>query len=158
MKVEVRHATLDDLHTLVRLYRGLELEMTALHGMWPIADGLDEPAAASFEALLAAPQTYVVLGVLEDVPFGFMTAQVTPLLEQADGEAVGLIRFVYVEEEARQVGIGEAMRDEILGALRERGLTKFDALVLPGHRLAKNFFESGGFSARSIVMHHDDRR
>jgi hypothetical protein len=40
--------------------------------------------------------------------------------------------------------------------LRERGITKFDAHVLPGHRLAKNFFEAGGFSARSIIMHHDD--
>jgi hypothetical protein len=28
--------------------------------------------------------------------------------------------------------------------------------VLPGHRLAKNFFEQGGFAARSIVMHHAD--
>jgi hypothetical protein len=30
--------------------------------------------------------------------------------------------------------------------------------VSPGHRYAKNFFESNGFSARLIVMHHNDRR
>jgi hypothetical protein len=46
----------------------------------------------------------------------------------------------------------------VLAELRQRGISKFDAHVLPGHRLAKNFFESGGFSARSIVMHHDDKR
>jgi hypothetical protein len=50
------------------------------------------------------------------------------------------------------------MRERALSILRERGITKFDAHVLPGHRLAKNFFEAGGFSARSIIMHHDDER
>jgi hypothetical protein len=50
------------------------------------------------------------------------------------------------------------MREEALSILRGRGITKFDAHVLPGHRLAKNFFEAGGFSARSIIMHHDDER
>ena len=34
----------------------------------------------------------------------------------------------------------------------------FDVRVLPGHRLAKNFFEANGFSARLIVMHRDDDR
>jgi hypothetical protein len=33
------------------------------------------------------------------------------------------------------------------------GIGYFDAHVAPGHRLAKNFFESHGFSARRIVMH-----
>jgi hypothetical protein len=56
------------------------------------------------------------------------------------------------------VALGETMRDAVLEELRSRGITKFDAHVLPGHRLAKNFFEAGGFSARSIVMHHDDNR
>ena len=50
------------------------------------------------------------------------------------------------------------VRDLVLDALRRQGLVRFDAHVLPGHRLAKNFFEAGGFSARSIVMHHDDER
>jgi len=54
--------------------------------------------------------------------------------------------------------VGEQMRDLVMDLLRERGISKFDAHVLPGHRLAKNFFEAGGFSARSIVMHHDDNR
>ena len=40
---------------------------------------------------------------------------------------------------------------------RAMGHHLFDAHVLPGHRLAKNFFEAGGFSARTIVMHHSDR-
>ena len=75
-----------------------------------------------------------------------------------DGERIAAIRLVFVDEEARGVGLGEAMRDMLMDEFRTTGHTLFDAHVLPGHRLAKNFFEAGGFSARTIVMHHDDRR
>jgi ribosomal protein S18 acetylase RimI-like enzyme len=87
-----------------------------------------------------------------------MTGTIENLLPQADGARLGVIRMVWVDHEARQVGLGEVMRDLVLSALRDQGISRFDAHVLPGHRLAKNFFESGGFSARSIVMHHDDDR
>jgi hypothetical protein len=48
------------------------------------------------------------------------------------------------------------MRDMIMDAFRSTGHRWFDAHVLPGHRLAKNFFEAGGFSARFIIMNHED--
>ena len=158
MRVEARRATDDDLEVLVDLYRLLEDEMTILHPMWPIADGLNIPIESSMKELLEDPDTVVVVGTVDDFPFGFMTATVEGLLDQAAGERVGSIRLVFVDHGAREIGVGEAMRDVVLAELRERGITKFDAHVLPGHRLVKNFFESGGFSARSIIMHHDDRR
>ncbi|MFP4074669.1 MAG: hypothetical protein ACLFVZ_11595, partial [Actinomycetota bacterium] len=65
---------------------------------------------------------------------------------------------IFVDPEAREVALGEEMRELALEILRDKGIAKFDAHVLPGHRLAKNFFEAGGFSARSIIMHHDDKR
>ena len=36
----------------------------------------------------------------------------------------------------------------------EHDCVGIDALVLPGHRAAKNFFEESGFTARALVMHH----
>lgn len=158
MIVDARHATTDDIEDLVRLYRGLESEMTELHPMWPLADGLNEPVADSLRDLLADPDTTVLIGQIDGYPFGFLVARVEGLLAQAGDVRVGAIRLVYVDEAAREVGVGEIMRDMAVGALRERGIARFDAHVLPGHRLAKNFFESGGFSARSIIMHHDDDR
>ena len=132
--------------------------MVALHAMWPTADGLDEPVASSLDAAISDDDTVVLIGSVEEYPFGFLIATVESMLEQAQGEQIGVIRFIYVEQEAREVAVAEAMRDQALSELRERGISKFDAHVLPGHRLAKNFFESGGFSARSIVMHHNDDR
>lgn len=158
MKVTARRAGSEDIATLETMYRSLESEMEALHAMWPVADGLDEPVSGSFEDALAETDTVVIIGEIEGHPFGFLMARVERLLAQADGEQVGAIRLIYVDREAREVAVGEEMREMALDILRGRGITKFDAHVLPGHRLAKNFFEAGGFSARSIIMHHDDRR
>jgi GNAT superfamily N-acetyltransferase len=158
MRISARPAEASDLTTLENLYRSLEVEMTELHRMWPLADGLAEPVAESLREALDEEETMVVIGEIEDYPFGFLVARVEGLLPQANGEKICSIRLVYVEPEAREVSVGEVMREFVLDKMRARGISKFDAHVLPGHRLVKNFFEAGGFSARSIVMHHDDNR
>lgn len=158
MKVSARIAQPEDLDVLTSLYGGLEKEMEALHPMWPLADGFAEPIGQSIEEVIDDPSTVVVIGEIDEYPFGFLVAFEEELLPQAGSEIHAAIRYVFVDHEARQVAVGEAMLDLAMGEMRRRGITKFDAHVLPGHRLAKNFFESGGFSARSIVMHHDDER
>jgi ribosomal protein S18 acetylase RimI-like enzyme len=158
MKVGARPAEPGDITALDSLYRSLEREMIALHAMWPLADGLDEPVSQSFADALNDPDTVVLIGEIDGYPLGFLLARVERLLAQADGELVGAIRLIYVDSEAREVALGEEMREMALQVLRSRGITKFDAHVLPGHRLAKNFFEAGGFAARSIIMYHDDER
>jgi GNAT superfamily N-acetyltransferase len=126
--------------------------------MWPLADGLAEPVERSFRDLLDDQESIVVIGLLDGYPFGFAWARVEQILPQAGGAEVGAIRLIYVDPEAREVSLGEEMREYLMDLLRKRGISRFDAHVLPGHRLAKNFFEAGGFSARSITMHHDDAR
>jgi len=156
MNVAARPATTEDLEELVRLYRLLAAEMHEYHRMWELADGLSEPVSEALRSALADPDTAIYLGTIDDVVFGFIIGRSEPLLPQAHGQRIGSIRFVFTELSAREVGVGETMRDALLADLRSRGLSLFDAHVLPGHRLVKNFFESGGFSARSIVMHHRD--
>lgn len=158
MIVTARGAEPGDVPALVRLYRELEAEMVELHPMWPLADGLAEPVEETLRLLLDDPDAIVVIGEIDGYPFGFSVARVEGVLPQGGGELLGSIRMVFVERDAREVALGETIRDLVMEELRNRGISKFDAHVLPGHRLAKNFFEAGGFSARSIVMHHDDRR
>ncbi len=138
------------------MYRLLEAEQAALKSLWPVADGLAEPIEASFKELLDHDDSMVVVGTIDDVPVGFMWMTVEALLPQGDGARVGSARLVHVEEEARGVGVGEAMITLVMDDFRGRGIDLFDAHVSPGHRLAKNFFESHGFSARRIVMHHSE--
>ena len=158
MRVEAREANNADIDLLEQMYRSLQAEMVALHKMWPLADGLDEPVSESLIAAIANPDSMVLIGSIDNYPFGFLVAHVEQLLAQADSETVGSIRLIYVEDDAREVAVAESMRELAVSMFRERGISKFDAHVLPGHRLAKNFFEAGGFSARSIIMHHDDHR
>lgn len=158
MTVSARTASPDDVPSLVRLYRGLEAEMTALHPMWPLADGLAEPVESAFQRLLEDPDGIVVIGEIDGYPLGFAAAQIEETLPQGDGTRVGSIHLIYVDPEAREVALGEEIREHVMELLRRQGISRFDAHVLPGHRLAKNFFEAGGFSARSIIMHHDDAR
>ncbi|MFQ5966999.1 MAG: GNAT family N-acetyltransferase [Acidimicrobiia bacterium] len=155
MEAKARPATTDDIGELVRLYRLLELEMTELHPMWSKADGLPEPIEDALSAAIVEADTVVYVGELEGAILGFVLARSEDLLPQAD-DRVAAVRLVFTEQEAREVGLGAEMLETVLDELRRRGHTLFDAHVLPGHRLAKNFFESAGFSARSIVMHHND--
>jgi GNAT superfamily N-acetyltransferase len=156
MEVTARPAGIADILDLVRLYRALEHEMVTLKPVWSLADGLAEPAEVTLGGLLDDPASQVWIGLIDGVPLGFLWARIEPLLPQADGAEVGVVHFIFTEPEARRVGVGEAMLDGALAALRERSVQRFDARVSPGHRDAKNFFESFGFSARLIVMFRDE--
>lgn len=134
------------------LYDSLADEMTPLSHMWPLADGLSSPVEQALGALISDDEAVVVIGTIDGVAFGFLVARIEVMLPQAEGRRIGSIRLVFVDHPAREVGVGEAMLDLTLETLRARGVTTFDAHVLPGHRLVKNFFEASGFKARSIVM------
>jgi ribosomal protein S18 acetylase RimI-like enzyme len=156
MKLDAPEASHSDIPTLEDLYQGLEEEMTALHPMWPLADGLPDPVDKTFAQAIEDEDALVLLGRIDGYPFGFMLVRVEEMLNRAKGERLAAIRLIYVDPEAREAGVGEVMLQTALERLRSRGVSKFDAHVLPGHRLVKNFFEAGGFAARSIIMHHDD--
>ncbi len=156
--VTVRRATRADVELLTGLYRALEEEMTALSEMWALADGLPEPVDETLGELASAEETVVLIGEIDGVGVGFIVAHVAELAPQAKGERRGVVPYVFVEQAARGVGVGEMLLDRALDELRRRGIRRFDAHVLPGHRLAKNFFEAAGFAARSIVMYHEDER
>jgi ribosomal protein S18 acetylase RimI-like enzyme len=156
MQIAARQAFDGDLPELVRMYRLLEAEQAALKALWPVADGLPEPIEVAFEELLGEADSRIVVGTIDDVPLGFLWMRSESLLPQAGGARVGAVRLVFVEAAARGVGVGEAMITMVMGEFRDRGITMFDSHVSPGHRLAKNFFESHGYSARRIVMHHSE--
>lgn len=156
MDVSWRPAVAGDISRIVELYGPAQEEQTALREAWSVADGLPEPVEASLAALLEDDDSFVAVGLINDVVFGFIWARIEGLLPQAEGERIGVVRLVFVEEPARGVGVGEAMLQAALAEMRSRGIRRFDSIVSPGHRLAKNFFESAGFSARRITMYHRD--
>ncbi len=96
------------------------------------------------------PDRLVVVGAVDDVPVGY-AAVVLEALE--DGRLLAVIEALFVEPEAREVGVGEAMMDLVLHWAAGRGVVGLDGLALPGDRATKNFFERFGLTARAIVVH-----
>lgn len=152
MEIAARRATPSDGAVLVSLYVELEAEQAALRPLWPETQGLEEPSAASMAGLIGSSAAVVVVGTIDGIPLGFLVATVEGMLDRGGGRRIGVVRYIFTTDAARGVGIGQAMFDLAVDELRGREIEIFDAVVSPGHRLAKNFFESQGFRARLIVM------
>ena len=149
----VRAATPEDLTDIVGLVEALRAELTPMRGgrIWAVRDARPGPPAEAYGPLLADPAYCVVVGTLDDVVVGFGVASVEPL---SDGGKLGVVSDLFVDAEARAVGVGEAMLEALVAHCTREGCVGIDAFALPGHRAAKNFFEESGFTARAIVMHH----
>ncbi len=101
-------------------------------------------------AALADPDRYVVIGSYDGATVGFGELRIEQL---ATGERLGLVEALFVLPDARGVGVGEAMMDELIVHCNARGCIGVDAVALPGNRATKNFFETFGMVARAILVH-----
>ncbi|MGB5565411.1 MAG: GNAT family N-acetyltransferase, partial [Acidimicrobiia bacterium] len=156
MTVSARPAEPQDIRDLERLYAGLASEQRAIRPIWPYTDGVPEPIGRSLSTLLERPDGIVVLGHIDHVPLGFLVGVEQPLLAPMAHRTIGVIQLIFTDHEARGVGVGAAMLHAAMEEFRKRGIDLFDAQVSPGHRMAKNFFESNGFKARSITMYRGE--
>jgi ribosomal protein S18 acetylase RimI-like enzyme len=151
-----RTATLDDATRVVELARWLRVELTELRGgaLWAEREGAGEPLDAAFALWLADPAWLVVVGSIDEVIVGYGVVEIETL---RNGSHLGVIHELFVEIEARSIGVGESMVNELVEFCRAADCVGIDARALPGHRAAKNFFETHGFTARAIVMHQAAR-
>jgi ribosomal protein S18 acetylase RimI-like enzyme len=147
-----RPATVEDLPAIVDLAARMRAELAIMRGggLWLERDAWPEPIADAYRALLDRDDGLVVVGTIDDVVLGFGAIVVEAL---RSGRRLGVVTDLYVEPGAREVGVGEAMIAALVAHGRDRGCVGFDAHALPGHRAAKNFFETHGFTARSLTMH-----
>jgi GNAT superfamily N-acetyltransferase len=63
-----------------------------------------------------------------------------------------LLQYVYVEEWARGVGVGDALMRAVLEWARAHGAHTVGSSALPGDRALKNLFERHGLVAREILV------
>jgi ribosomal protein S18 acetylase RimI-like enzyme len=149
----VRAATPEDMPAIVALVDALRAELTPMRGgrIWAVREARRGPTDEAYGALLSDPAACVVVGTLDDVVVGFGVVVVETL---ADGGKLGVVTELFVDGEARAVGVGETVLGALVAFCTGQGCVGVDAFALPGHRAAKNFFEESGFTARAIVMHH----
>jgi ribosomal protein S18 acetylase RimI-like enzyme len=147
-----RPATADDLSRIAELAELARQELVPMKGgaLWSAREAVAGPFEDAYGALIDRDDAFVVVGTLDDAVVGF---GVVTLEHLRTGETLGVVSDLFVEPDAREVGVGEAMADDLVAFCATRGCTGSDALALPGHRTTKNFFEGFGFTARALVMH-----
>jgi len=144
-----RPAEAGDLPALVELARAARLEQAERRGgrLLVARHCRPEPLDLAFAEALVDPTTGLWAGVIDGVPVGYA-------LVSADGE-IAVVEELHVDPQARAVGVGEALLDDIVTWAVQLGCTGIDAFALPGARETKNFFETFGLTARLLVLHRD---
>ena len=153
MEEACRPAVAADVPRLAELNRAVIEELAPMRGgaVWKAREARQEPVEEELGELLERPETRVVVATIDGVVVGYGVVHLEHL---ADGSVLGVIDDIFVEEGARQVGLGELMIGDLMAWCEERKCIGMDAMALPGHRATKNFFEESGFTARQLVMHH----
>jgi GNAT superfamily N-acetyltransferase len=152
MEATARPADRSDVSIVVELAASAIDELTPHRGggIWSRLDARTEPLDSGIEAALDSDTDEVVVGMIDDTVVGYGAVTLRPL---HDGSTLGDLTDLYVMPGAREVGIGEAMMDEILVWCRARGCVGIDSIAVPGDRATKNFFETFGLVARAIRVH-----
>ncbi|HSH61823.1 MAG TPA: GNAT family N-acetyltransferase [Acidimicrobiales bacterium] len=152
--VSARTAMAADVPRLAELCRWNQAELAAQErggAVFVAREARPEPVEDSLLSSVVDPDSTVVVGMIDGTAIGYATGRIENL---RDGARLGVIDDLYVEQEARSVGVGEAMMDVLLDWFRGQGCAGVDSMALPGARATKNFFEESGFTARLLVMHH----
>jgi GNAT superfamily N-acetyltransferase len=149
-----RPATSDDAATITELARQAIAELAPNRGgsIWRRREAHAEPLDDLLATVAGSddPSTQAVVGTVDETVVGYGLAHLETL---HDGALLAVVTDLYVDPEARGIGIGEAMMDRLVAWARVEGAIGIDALALPGDRHTKNFFETFGLTARAILVH-----
>lgn len=153
MEEDARVAINADLPRVASLARDLRTQLLKERGgaLWATREARPEPLEPALAAFLERDDATVLVGTVDAHVVGYGVVQVEQL---RDGSRLGVIDEIYVEPEARAVGVGELLVERLVAFCANAGCIGVDAAALPGDRQAKNFFERAGFTARILVMHH----
>ena len=152
MEESVRVAELSDREVLRSLAAEARVELAKKRG-GDVVERLDPYRADSRAEIVRAvedPAATLLLGDIDGTPvgYGLMTLRTV-----VDGSLHATVEEIFVLPEARSVGVGEAIIETLLADASERGAAAIQSMALPGDRATKNFFESQGMVARSILVH-----
>jgi GNAT superfamily N-acetyltransferase len=144
-----RSAQRSDVPDVVRLGQDARTVARAQRGgsVWLAHDGRPTLPSGTVDGFVADPDYEVVVGTLDGAAVGYAIAR-------ADGP-IAVIEELFVEPEAREVGVGEALVEHLTAWAHARHCTGIDGFALPGDRATKNLFERVGMVARAIIVHKE---
>ena len=115
----------------------------------------------SYREWLADPRSFVLLARTGDRLVGYALVRVMeagPELEDSwrVPETVAEIETMLVTAEARGVGLGSRLLDEIEAELERQGITEVIVGLMPGNDGAQRLYERRGFQRRWLVLARGD--
>lgn len=141
----VRRAQLDDRANIE------QLETAARGGIIGVRGGdlrlAECDHVPDWSTWIGDPMKVVLVGCLDEVVVAFLTMHLSATRQR------GIIAHVYVEVGARELGLGDALVDAAITAVRAAGLPGIESEVLPGDRETKNLFERAGLTARKLTVY-----
>ena len=151
----IRPAAPDDAERFLELSWGFLHSVVSQRGGALLLSQSDHPLSgvfnfARFHEIVADTHRRVLVGTIDDVVMGLCLGHVERL---GDGTRLGHFDGCYVEEGAREVGLGRLLIDSLTDWLDGQGCGGVDGVVLPGDRDAKGFYEAAGYKARLLIMH-----
>ncbi len=119
-------------------------------GRWLATEAAPEPLEDHLVQMVADTAALVVAGFWEGEVVGYGWAR---RIGRLDGSSIARIEELFVTPAARSVGVGESLFDAVRQWAQRERVAGIDAFVLPGHRQAKNFFETFKMTAHALTMH-----
>ncbi len=154
LEVLARAATPPDVAVLAGIRQGQLLAIAESRGGGLLGEQDQSDNGADhldyLQQLLASAEHELVVGTLDGYPFGYGLMSISHL--DAD-RILAVVEDLVVEADARHVGLGETIMNQLVELARARGCFGIDSRALPGDRETKNFFESFGLKARLLVVH-----
>ncbi len=147
-----REAGSEEINRVAELARQARNEALQYRGgeRWLVTEAAAEPLEDHLARLLPDPQAVLVVGTWDEVVMGYGWARMQTRL---DGSLVARVEELFVCPDVRSLGVGESVFNALAGWARDNGAAAMDSFVLPGHREAKNFFETFKMTAHALIVH-----
>lgn len=147
MSADVRPAAPADLDRCAALLQAARREVDGKRGAAQLVGPWATQAldGATVSRWAGAPGRALLAGLLDEEVCGVAAARAVGV--------TGHIECCYVDPPGRGNGLGAALLGALTSWCATQGCTEIDGAALPGDRLTKQLYESGGFKARLLVMH-----
>ena len=151
--VSARAAAADDIARTVSIVEAEQATTrTERGGRWHLDhDGPSESAQVRHGATLSDDRQTLVVGCIDNVVVGVASAA----LSTTTTGQLCMIDELVVHPDARAVGVGSAILEEVRHWALSHNCEAIESQVLPGNRAAKNFFERVGMKTRKMRVSAD---
>ncbi len=125
-----------------------ELEGAARHHLIDQRGGAallaEQPPIGDWASAIEDHARWIGVAELDGFVVGYLELAVT-------GE-IAVVRQVYVQPEARELGFGDGLLEAARQEAQRHGCSALEGFALPGDRDTKNLYERAGITARKIIV------